>query len=118
MHDYDKVLSTIEAAVGRTPDAMNPTNGLGCFYTGEDGKSHCIAGQVLVDLGYTVPAYGEDNNQDAINDLLERLDIRHDFDLDARVLMNHAQEIFDHESMRHKPWAEALKRLREYEEVM
>lgn len=55
-----------EIVAGLPRDRVNPTstNGAGhtaCVYTGAD-NTHCIAGEVLVRLGFEVPGFGDRYN--------------------------------------------------------
>lgn len=43
----------------------------GCIYTSpSDPNDHCIAGEILVRLGYSVPAAGDEDNSETIGNLL------------------------------------------------
>lgn len=122
-HTYtaEEIVAAIEAAVARTPDAMNPAEGNGCLYTGPEGN-HCIAGQVLVDLGFSVPAYVpermgglmDDNRATGVAYLVELGGVKgfHCTEDALRVLAG-AQVIFDHWTGNNKTWTEALVRFRE-----
>lgn len=46
-------------------------NNDGCVYTAPNGK-HCVAGEILVTLGFEVPAFGEEFNQQRIGSMGER----------------------------------------------
>lgn len=50
------------------PDHVNPgvLEGDGCLYTNEDGE-HCVAAQITVNLGASVPEYLDANNSEAID---------------------------------------------------
>lgn len=49
------------------PSHLNPgiLEGDGCRYTDEDGQ-HCVAGQILVNLGLEVPGLMDDDNESTV----------------------------------------------------
>lgn len=115
IYTLDDVESTIIAAVTRTPNALNPTApsdsiyGTECLYTGPDG-SHCIAGQVLVDLGLPVPGYGDEQNLGvSILGLIEAEDdLAAAFTEEAVNRLAAAQSAFDACTARGEGWSTAL----------
>lgn len=63
----EEVVAAVDAAVVRFgADHKNPVDEAtaGCVYTDEYGR-HCIAGQVLVDLGLHCPEYGDNDNAES-----------------------------------------------------
>lgn len=104
----DDVRAAIEAAVKRHPDRKNPTSGSGddCVYTSSlDPDHHCIAGQVLVDLGFDVPDAGHPQNSDTDVDRI--VDARR-FDTKAIDLLLRAQIEFDLAGYSNRTWEQTL----------
>lgn len=109
--DRNKILEVAKAAVDRTPDALNPTNEeTGCLNTGEDG-SHCIAAQVLVDLGLK-DALTFVKNGASIDETILEADITERFTNEALCTLGYLQQDFDHCSHKNIPWDEAWKLFR------
>lgn len=67
-------LQTVQAEVRKIlvdfgADHMNPGADMGsCMYTNEYDE-HCIAGQVAVNLGVSVPGMGDDENEKTLDDV-------------------------------------------------
>lgn len=51
-------------------DCQNPVIDGNCVYSDEDGN-HCIAGDIMVNLGFNPPAWGDHNNVSPIEHLIE-----------------------------------------------
>lgn len=92
------------------PRKKNPTRGLynSCIYTDKYRKRHCIAGQIMVNLGTDLcPTYTSKANEGMSVD--EVSGVRFAFTDDAIVLMNRLQLAADG-AMRSGPlpWGEAV----------
>lgn len=92
------VMEAIRALPGRRNNPYIYDNGYAwCVYTDErDASRHCIAGQVLVDLGYrrVLPAVGSlDNYQKDARQILSEAGV--DFDAEAANILNEAQYAAD-----------------------
>lgn len=59
--DTTEAITKLAALIAANPDAVNPLyrDGKSCVYTGTDGKSHCIVGQLAADEGWDIPGPGE-----------------------------------------------------------
>lgn len=82
-----------------------------CVYTDQNDK-HCFVGTVLVNLGVTVPALGDENNTQPFGVIVSLLEVQSDvqFTPQARTLLQHAQfradEMFDGRPA--TTWGEAI----------
>jgi hypothetical protein len=88
----------VKEAVEAHPGRINPRGGgslgmMGCVYTSRSGKSHCIAGQVLADFGFTVPKWDDALNNDGIGDYVDQANLA--VDSDALKYLMAAQYVFD-----------------------
>lgn len=99
----DQVRDTAQAVVARFGhDHRNPTVNDGdgtdsCVYTDAEGN-HCIAGQILVELGKSIPAWGGLDNTGTVHQLLggsERENTEHGFNSDAVMFLASLQETAD-----------------------
>jgi hypothetical protein len=96
--DRETTERLVREAVEAHPGRINPRGdtgfgGLGCVYTSQSGKSHCIAGQVLADFGFPVPVWGDSLNNDGIGDYVDQLNLA--VDSDALKYLEAAQYVFD-----------------------
>lgn len=113
MHTLEEVQAAVKAAVEAHPNRRNPEDPreVGCVYTGKGG-AHCIAGQVLIDLGYDVPQWGDDCNGYGIVGLLVESGLYDSFTKQARAYLEEAQTTFDHNQNGIRPrWSAAYNRL-------
>jgi hypothetical protein len=118
-------LNPYAVAPGEGPDGEDLY--LGCVYTAEhDSDEHCIAGQVLTDLGIAVPEWGDELNEgwgiDALVDDLAaagtvHLDFQHIYTGRHPVikLLVRAQSLADGGwgADGRKPWGEVIDKLAE-----
>ena len=87
------------------PSRMNPTlkDGLNtCVYTSNRGE-HCLVGEVLTNLGHTVPSYRSKLNNIDFFKVATGRDYR-DIDLEAIGILGDIQEIAD----RGMTWGESI----------
>lgn len=124
MHTLEEVQAVLKAAVERKPNNRNPYSHAegSCLNTGKQGN-HCIAAQVLVDLGYEVPAYGDEENGYGFRNLLDFYEIGRDkFDAKTEAYLSRAQGIFDEETSygnsQRRQWKTCYNRLNRYLEVI
>lgn len=90
---YD-VIRKAEEIVGRDPGRINPVNNLkekGCVYTTAKNKEHCIAGQILLELGGNIPGGYSKFNGDDVNRLFTRFNVGIELDDDAIVFLGNVQ---------------------------
>ena len=69
MFSIEDVVKMVESWPEGWRGELNPVDeltGSRCNYTNEDAK-HCIAGQICVDLGLKVPAWGDEDNMTGIS---------------------------------------------------
>lgn len=91
-------------------EKMNPLgDGMACVYTSKiDSSDHCIAGEVLIRLGVTLPDIDSTDNQEGIIELLDAGLGEYssdDFDDTAIAMLYAAQCAADYSSERHNPLA-------------
>lgn len=118
----DRAKELVRNAVERFPNRINPreTQGVGdvCLYTGNRG-THCIAGQVLADLGLPLPDPNSIANSSALTDD-DVLGPDHPFTEDALSYLRSAQYIFDggpiahHKKTSTRRWSAALNLLEKH----
>lgn len=113
----DKAKELVRDAVARFPNRVNPTRESGagsCVYTSASGKTHCIAGQILSDLGLPVPefeVYGD------VKDVVEPdwfTDDALDYLLAAQAIFDGGYAVRYEEPRSHvgpRKWSTALKLL-------
>ena len=119
----ERAKELVRDAVGRFPNRINPRTSEGgwndvCLYTGPR-DTHCIAGQVMADLGLKLPEVDSINNSSSLSDD-GVLPPDHPFTEDALNYMRAAQYVFDGGPLAHYPktknrrWAPALRLLEKY----
>ena len=101
-------------------EMMNPQgDGMACVYTSKiDNTNHCIAGEVLIRLGVTLPDTDSEENQEGIIELLDRGLGEYssdDFEDLAIAMLYAAQCAADHASERHNPLAWGIGKDKAYE---
>lgn len=127
-------MDLIRTAVSKHPNRRNPKDDGLCRYTSKGGHAHCIAGQVMKDVGIKPPAFDVVCGFDALveddGDGPEDWDsapVREKFSSEAVELIARAQGIFDEgtydgdtEDRRPQLWADALSALEtcEYERAV
>ena len=58
--DTTEAITKLQALIDSSPTTVNPTKyDKSCLYTGYDGVSHCIVGQLGADEGWSIPGPGE-----------------------------------------------------------
>lgn len=119
----DQVKGMIRDAVKRYPNRINPRQSSQwggqsvCLYTGKNG-THCIAGQVLADLGASLPEYDSINNSEAFG--IDTLPDSIPMEQDALDYVRAAQYVFDGGPIARFPkteqrrWSSALSLLEKY----
>lgn len=103
---------------------LNQANDPECVYTNDAGR-HCIAGQIMVNLGIKLPPATSPVNQSAISSV-EMGEYVHNFDPDAIHLLDDLQRTADHDvcdwetggiRVEHNfvrfPWGEVITRVKE-----
>lgn len=91
-----KAIDIIEMLDQLPDERVNPViNDINCAYTDSQGN-HCIAGEILVRLGFDVPAYGSNDNTETIANII--YDYELDFDEAAANILAIGQSVADTET--------------------
>jgi hypothetical protein len=106
----DDLLPVIETAISRAPEQYNPVSeGDSCLNTDPNDPSlHCIAAQVLVDLGFS-DALDLADNEGPITTTIENGGIGDRFTDGAVQFLYSLQSAFDTATHNDKPWKQAWK---------
>ncbi len=108
----DDVINAIDYL---SDDCQNPVTEYGdCVYSDEDGN-HCLIGDVLVNLGFDVPAWDDWNNSNPIHQVIEEL-YPNNFHEDAIEMLAIGQQTADrltHQN-NHLAWGLAKHEMREW----
>lgn len=118
MYDLEQTRELVKAAVERTPHRRNPLSDYNtCEYTSSSGRAHCIAGQVMKDVGIDPPRYGNTYpfsslwNGNVSGEMgVRQQQLRDTFTKEALRYLADAQVVFDNNG-KPLPWKRAWEKL-------